>query len=262
MDRSRLFAPRRLARRIFAAAGLLFAAIWAAGATAALADPAARPVVVELYTSQGCSSCPQADAFLGQLAGRSDVLALSLPVTYWDMLGWKDTLASKGNTARQKAYAAAMGRGGVYTPQMIIDGIDDVVGSRVAAVDKDIAGREHDMQALPIHVVVTAQAVHVRVSRADPAPKKDATIWLFVIRPAARVKIGAGENEGRTVTYRNIVTAVKAVGMWSGKPVSLALPRSSLGGGPDDGIAVIVQLNGYGRVIGATPIGWLSTARR
>lgn len=262
MERSRFRPSRRVVRRVFAVAALLFAAAWAASISVAWADPAQRPVVVELYTSQGCSSCPPADAFLSRLAGRHDVLALSLPVTYWDMLGWKDTLASKANTDRQKAYAAAMGRGGVYTPQMIIDGIDDVVGSRIAAVNKDIARREHDMRAVPIHVVVTAQAVHVRVSGAKPVPKKDATIWLFVIRPAARVKIGGGENDGRTVTYRDVVVAVKAVGMWDGKPVSLTLPRASLGGGSDDGVAVIVQVNGYGRIIGATPIGWLSTARR
>src|SRR6185436_15639063 len=88
-----------------------------------------RPIVVELFTSQGCASCPPADALLGKLAKRGDVIALSLPVTYWDMLGWKDTLASEVFTKRQKAYAAMMGHGGVYTPQVVIDGVVDVVGS-------------------------------------------------------------------------------------------------------------------------------------
>ena len=124
-------------------------------ALALAASPAAqaggkRLVVVELYTSQGCSSCPPADALLGRLADRKDVLAMSLPVTYWDMLGWKDTLASETNTHRQKAYAVMMGRGNVYTPQMIVDGVSDVVGSREAAVDAAIAARQADMIAVPV----------------------------------------------------------------------------------------------------------------
>jgi len=105
-----------------------------------------HPIVVELYTSQGCSSCPPADAILGKLANRPGIIALSLPVTYWDMLGWKDTLASDTNTRRQKAYAAALKRGGVYTPQMIVDGTGDVVGSHEqevnAAIDADIKARD------------------------------------------------------------------------------------------------------------------------
>ena len=168
----------------------------------------ARPVVVELYTSQGCSSCPPADALLGRLAQRPDVLALSLPVTYWDMLGWKDTLASKANTARQKAYAGAMGRGGIYTPQIIVDGVNDVVGSRQGAVDKAIAGREADMRAVPVTLRLTPAEVHVRVGAGPVKPAQSATIWLFAVRPEATVKITAGENSGRTVTYRNIVRAV------------------------------------------------------
>ena len=115
------------------------------GVGAACAGEPPRPIVVELYTSQGCSSCPPADALLGRLAQRRDVLALSLPVTYWDMLGWKDTLASPGNTSRQKAYAAALGRGGVYTPQIVVDGVNDVVGSRENDVEAAVTAREADM---------------------------------------------------------------------------------------------------------------------
>ena len=97
--------------------------------------------MVELYTSQGCASCPPADALMGKLAQRLGVIALSLPITYWDMLGWKDTLANDANTRRQKAYAAAMNHGGVYTPQIVVDGMVDVVGSRAANVDAAIAQR-------------------------------------------------------------------------------------------------------------------------
>jgi hypothetical protein len=106
-----------------------------------------RPVVVELYTSQGCNTCPPADALLGKLVHRSDVIALSLPITYWDMLGWKDTLASDANTRRQKAYAEAMGHGGVYTPQIIVDGVQDVVGSRASLVAAAIDSRRQSIDA-------------------------------------------------------------------------------------------------------------------
>ena len=124
--------------------GLILAALTLVASPAAEAA-GKRPVVVELFTSQGCSSCPPANSLLARLADRKDVIAMSLPVTYWDMLGWKDTLGSELNTRRQKAYAAAMGRGGVYTPQMIVDGTLDVVGSREKSVEAAIASREADM---------------------------------------------------------------------------------------------------------------------
>ena len=234
----------------FALAGLLAGL----GAAAAHAGEAPRPVVVELYTSQGCSSCPPADALLGRLAQRPDVLALSLPVTYWDMLGWKDTLASPGNTSRQKAYADAMGRGGVYTPQIVVDGINDIVGSRENDVRSAVAAREADMQAVPVTVTLTPAEVHVEVGAAKSNPGGYATIWMFRIRPEATVKIGAGENGGRTVTYRNVVRTVEGIGLWKGKPVSLDLPRSAMGGGMTDGIAVVVQQKGHGRILGASHI--------
>jgi len=207
-----------------------------------------RPVLVELYTSQGCSSCVPADALMAQLADRRDLIALSLPITYWDMLGWKDTLASAANTSRQKAYAESMGRGGVYTPQMIVDGVDDLVGSREQAIDAAIGVREGDMQAVPVSVATTDKEVHIDVGAGEGS---SATIWLFRILPKATVTITAGENSGRTMTYRNVVQDVKAVGLWKGQPVSLDLPRQEIGGASKDEIAVIVQKNGYGRVIGA-----------
>lgn len=238
-----------------------------AGLAAGLRMPAAhageppRPVVVELFTSQGCSSCPPADALLGQLTRRQDVLALSLPITYWDMLGWKDTLASKANTDRQKTYAAQMGRGGVYTPQMIIDGINDVVGSREPAVEAAISMREADMQAVPVTVTLSPAEIHVDVGAAKGDPQGDATIWMFRVRPEATVKIGAGENSGRTVSYYHVVRSVEAIGLWKGKPVSLDLPRNAMGDGLKDGIAVVVQSRGYGRVIGASAFDTSGFAR-
>jgi hypothetical protein len=226
-------------------------------ASTATAQPlntkAKRPVVVELYTSQGCSSCPPADVFLGQLSGRKDVLAMSLPVTYWDMLGWRDTLASEANTRRQKAYAKELGRGGVYTPQMIIDGSSDVVGSREQTVQTTIAARQNDMQSVAVNLEANRQQVQIAVGPATSSSEHEATIWLFGLLPQATVKIGDGENSGRTITYHNVVREVRAVGTWKGQPVNVTLPRSEAGS-PHEGIAVLVQQGGYGRVIGAAAI--------
>src|SRR5580700_4641195 len=224
--------------------GLLLAALTVAVAPAADAG-GKRPVVVELFTSQGCSSCPPADAVIGHLADRKDVLALSLPITYWDMLGWKDTLASEGNTRRQKAYAAAMGRGGIYTPQMIVDGTGDVVGSREAQVDAAIAARMADMREIPVTLSTTPDTVHIVIGPGVARGGTDATVWLFYVLGHASVHIASGENQGRVVTYRNVVRDMRAVAVWKGPALSLDLPRHDLIGPPHDSIAVLLQEGGY-----------------
>lgn len=206
--------------------------------------------MVELYTSQGCSSCPPADALLGRLAERKDVIALSLPITYWDMLGWKDTLASEANTRRQKAYAQVMGHGGIYTPQMIVDGINDLVGSREGAVESDIAAREADEQNVSVVLSASPRELHVSIG-GNGERSEDATVWMFWVLPKTTVAIHGGENEGHSVTYRNVVRDLKAVGVWKGQAETLDLPREDLMSDPHDGVAVIVQQNGYGRVLGA-----------
>ena len=212
-----------------------------------------RPVVVELYTSQGCSSCPPADALLVQLSQRRDVLAMSLPVTYWDMLGWKDTLATEGNTHRQETYANVMGRGGVYTPQMVIDGVDDVVGSRQAQVDAAIAARQADMRAVPVEISATPEYIHVVVGASAEA--ETGTIWMFHILTQSTVNVVAGENEGRKLTYRNVVRDVRAIGTWKGDSISIAMPRHDVSVPYDDVAIVVQQGNGYGRVVGANSLG-------
>ena len=215
-----------------------------------------RQVVLELFTSQGCSSCPPADALLGRLADRKDVLALSLPVTYWDMLGWKDTLASEANTRRQKAYAQTMGRGGIYTPQMIVDGTSDVVGGREAQVESAIVARIADMRAVPVTLSATPATLHIAIGAGAERNGDEATIWLFHILSRTIVHIASGENEGRSIGYRNIVRDVKSIGVWKGQALSLDLPRSDMISAPHDAEAVLVQDGGYGRVIGAGYIGW------
>jgi hypothetical protein len=238
----------------FARSLLLAVGLCGLAASAEAGPPAQkRPVVVELYTSQGCSSCLPADALLAKLTKRADVLPLSLSVTYWDMLGWKDTLASENNTRRQKSYAAAMGHGAVYTPQMIVDGTTDVVGSREGQVLSAIDSRAHDGDSgtVPVAVHETKDELHIGIGASQDRSGPPATVWLFHIKDQATVAIGGGENDGRTMTYHNVVGDLRAVGQWKGEQLTIDLPRSGLEGLPHDAVAVVVQRGGYGHVVGA-----------
>ena len=256
--------PMSPARFLCLPALLLTLAVFAAlPSAAALGDSAARrPVLVELYTSQGCDSCPPADAFLGQLAARKDVIALSLPITYWDMLGWKDTLGSDACTRRQKAYAQVMGHGGVYTPQMVIDGVTDMVGSKEAQIDADIAARLADEQDIPVTLSAGKSLVHIAVAGEAGHGDDNATVWLFRVLPQAKVAIGGGENKGRTLTYRNVVRGMRAIGIWNGQPFAIDLPREDVTGVSGDSVAVVVQQGGYGRVVGAAMLTSADMAAR
>ena len=219
------------------------------------APPLEHPVVVELFTSQGCSDCPPADQFLTELAKRKDVVALTLPVTYWDMLGWRDTFASEANTIRQKAYAKVMGRSGVYTPQIIVGGVADVVGGRRDQVMAAIAAHQHDKVAIPISVKISPQQVQIALpaDKAD-ANGTDATIWVMHTFGHANVQVGDGENKGRTLSYTNVVRDLKAIGLWKGDAVTFELPRVALSSVPHDGMVVVLQRDRYGQIIGATMI--------
>jgi hypothetical protein len=234
-------------------AGVALAASLLVAVSPAGAGSGKRPVVLELFTSQGCNSCPPADALIGQIAStRHDVLALSLPVTYWDMLGWKDTLASEANTRRQKAYAETMHSGGVYTPQAVIDGVDDLVGSKDQVIAAALAARAADAENVAVSISATPKEIRVLIGPGRNS--QDATIWLFHILGKANVAITGGENGGQKIVYRNVVRDVRAVGMWKGQQVILDLPRADMPSPPHDAIAVIVQEGGYGRIVGAAMI--------
>lgn len=215
---------------------------------------AKRQVVVELYTSQGCSSCPSADTLVDRLSERPDILALSLPVTYWDMLGWKDTLATEANTRRQKAYATAMGRGGVYTPQIIVDGVSDVVGSREPQIEAAIGARRTDMREVPVTLSLLPNALHISIGTYSEKPGEEATVWLLHVLNHASVRVGAGENKGRNLEYRNVVRDVRAVALWKGQALSLDIPRTDQSLSGNDSFAVLLQAGAYGRIIGARMI--------
>lgn len=229
--------------------------------------PGEKPVVVELFTSQGCSDCPPADALLGELAKRKDVIALTLPVTYWDMMGWKDTFASEANTVRQKAYAKQMGRSGVYTPQIVVNGMADVVGGRRDQVINVIAAHTRDKPNIPIRVNVSPKVVQIAIGGDEDTDKdkdkdkddnddndNDCTIWVMHTLNHADVKVGEGENKGRALGYTNIVRDLKAVGLWKGDAVTLKLPRNALAGAPHDGLVVLLQRDRYGQIVGATMV--------
>jgi len=193
--------------------------------------------VLELFTSQGCSSCPAADRLLGSLARKPDVVAVSLPVDYWDYIGWKDTLASPIFTARQKAYAAALGGRHVYTPAAIVNGLADAIGSDGEAIERAIATTRGRDNALTLRIKLVDLAGHLSIEVPAGAGGPAGVLLLRVLR-ARTVQIGRGENAGRSVTYTNVVRAIKQLGEWTGSPMSIevAAPR-----GDDEGYVVLLQ---------------------
>jgi hypothetical protein len=206
---------------------------------------AAQPVVLELFQSQGCSSCPPALAVLNEVANRPDVLALNFAVTYWDQLGWKDSFAQPAFTARQWDYARAGGRGNVQTPQLIVDGRQAILGSRKNEVDAAIAAH---------HGAPGAPSIAVRDGRVAISGGKtlaSANVWLVDFDPRTiAVPIRAGENGGRTLAHRNIVKHLTKLGAWSGSPASFVLPS------PQSGLAraILVQAGVGGPIISANKI--------
>ncbi len=238
--------------RLTPALACVVAACVALGAGVARAQDAASPTLVELFTSQGCSSCPPADAFIGELARRDDVVALSLHVNYWDYIGWKDPFASEATTNRQRAYGERLSRGRVYTPQMVIDGILHAVGSDKKAVRRAIAvARAQSPPRLDIGLERTPDGglvVSVPGGRFDGI----ATVWLARYDFEHDTPVARGENAGRTVRNFNVVREIRQIGSWSGLPVEIRLPASALtqGEGGRDGCVIIVQAEMTGPVLG------------
>jgi hypothetical protein len=220
----------------------------AASETAALAE--ASPIVVELFTSQGCSSCPPADRLLGELGRNPGLLVLSLPVDYWDYIGWKDTYASAANTARQRSYAQSLHHRSIYTPEMIIDGRYDVVGSDRTDVDGALdKARKLARDRVPVKIEPAADGLTVDI--AGGRSERPATVWLVRYDPMHTVAIGAGENTGHRISYHNVVRTMRPIGKWSGKPISIPVKHRLLNSLPGDRTAVIVQYGETGPVIGA-----------
>ncbi|WP_119169363.1 DUF1223 domain-containing protein [Algihabitans albus] len=207
------------------------------------------PVVVELYTSQGCSSCPPADALLAQLADRDDVIALSLHVDYWDYIGWEDPFALASLTKRQRAYARSLDRRTVYTPQIVVDGTYDVIGSRSRSVANAIAmARER-----PSDVAVDLSEDAVRLGEGA-APPEGATVWLLLYDRWHETDVRRGENAGRLLGYAHVVRDYRRLGTWSGRSTELSLDLAAARAAGRFGVAVVVQTEGLGRVLGAAAL--------
>lgn len=225
-----------------------------AGATSAPATQAVGEVkgVVELFTSQGCSSCPPADALFGKLAKRNDILALTMPVDYWDYLGWKDTLASPANTARQKGYAHARGDGAVYTPQAVINGQAHVNGASEgqieAALRKTATGR------VALSGRLEPDALVVDAGPATTSTHAKGTLLLAHVKRQAEVAIGRGENSGRKVTYANVVTKLAPIGEWGGKASTVRLPRAQVSTDGSDFLAVLLQEGVSGPILAGAEV--------
>ncbi|WP_232489250.1 DUF1223 domain-containing protein [Rhodobacter amnigenus] len=213
------------------------------------AGPARSGVVVELYTSQGCSSCPPADEFMAELAGHEDVIALALHVDYWDYIGWSDSFARPEFTGRQKDYARAAGSRMIYTPQMVIGGVDRVEGNTPEAVVKLIG--KHLAAGSPVTLTLERQG-DVLAIRAVAEPPLARGVEVQVVRyiPSATVEIARGENAGRVVTYRNIVTEWAKVGDWAGT-APLEMQVTAAGDAP---VAVILQETGPAAVVAAARV--------
>ena len=205
------------------------------------------PVVIELYTSQGCSSCPPADAMLHDLAKRDDVIALALHVDYWDYIGWKDVFANPDYTARQHAYARAANATTVYTPQMVIGGVDHVIGSRPVQVMDAV--QAHSRRGNPIDVSLTRRGDRVTIN-ARAERRGDYVVQLVRYTPEQTVSIRRGENAGRDLTYANIVTSWDVINRWDGRS-ALALDAPAAGDSP---IVVIVQQSTNGPILGAAEL--------
>ena len=228
---------------------LLKTILFLAGMWGGLAAAEQGPVVVELYTSQGCSSCPPADAMLEELAQRPDVIALALHVDYWDYIGWADDLASPAFTARQQGYAHAAGHATVYTPQMVIGGVDHVVGSRPMQVMDGI--QAHAAQPDPVTVELTRGGGSVTVRAAsNGGPSRTALVQLVRYEPLVRRDIRRGENAGRTIRYANVVTSWQELRRWN-TAQPLVMQVSAPGAQP---VVVIVQDGASGAILGAAQV--------
>lgn len=232
-----MFDSRTMASRLtltLAALGL------AAYLQPALADP--PRAVVELFTSQGCSSCPPADELLVEYSRQPDIIALSLPVNYWDYLGWKDTLAHVAFTERQKAYAHSRKDRQVFTPQMIVNGKKSCIGSDREQIEKAIQYTTKGRKTLPVNVTLDERhgTVTIAVEETPDTTQRAAELWVLPVLKAKTVPIERGENRGKTITYANVVRGLTRVGEWLGGSARFQVPLETARNG-GDGYVVLLQ---------------------
>lgn len=235
-----------LGRRAAACAAVALAALTLAAGPADAEDRA--PIaVIELFTSQGCASSPAADTLLSELATDPAFVAISLPVTYWDYLGWTDTRGSQANTSRQFAYAARRRDRAVFTPQMVVNGRTPIVGSDAdavrAAIAEQVAGGI--APSVPVSIRVVDALIEVSIG-AGPGGQR-ATVWMGAVEPSVSVSVQRGENAGRRLTYTNVVRVLQPIGVWRGEAMSLELPADKIDRGGGTSAVVILQADVDGR---------------
>jgi len=231
-----------------------------ASAPAFAGEAATADTVVELFTSQGCSSCPPADELAGQLSGQKNIVVLSMPVDYWDYLGWKDTFAQHQFSERQRSYALARGDGQVYTPQMVVNGIQHTVGSEEGSVQAAISatGAELSGKRVPLKLITSGEGITINIGAAPGGEgSAKANIILADFKSSADVSIKRGENGGRKVTYYHVVRQLRSIGTYDGKPMTLHLTMADMAAGGSDGCAVLLQQANFGPILAAAQVaGW------
>ncbi|MBF0269451.1 MAG: DUF1223 domain-containing protein [Alphaproteobacteria bacterium] len=207
-----------------------------------------RPAVVELFTSQGCSSCPPADAFLGELAQRKDVVALAYHVSYWDYIGWKDRYSMPEAVERQKTYKTRLSLRSVYTPQMVIDGVNDLVGSDRRRAQALLSTKR---EGVAVRLAIVGSELNIEIDQASAAIPAD--ILLVAYLPKAETPVGRGENSGRRLQEYNIVRGLEHLGAWKGQAARLTYPLASL---PADAkaVALLLQEKNQGAILGAAQL--------
>lgn len=254
---------RLLRRLILASTALALTAAGTAFAQHNVPSPhalsAGPPVaVVELFTSQGCGDCPTADVLLRTFAQKDDVIALTLPVDYWDYLGWKDTLAGPRNAERQRAYAERFGSGTVYTPQAVINGSMEVLGSDEAEIERAIRATDavQSSSRIPVNFWHFGNTIIIEAGGLPSgSDTREATIWLAVVQKTVNVSVKGGENAGETLTYYNVVREFTPVGVWNGRPTTIRLARAAIMRPESEDLIVLIQEGSTGPIIGAARMG-------
>jgi len=205
-----------------------------------------------MFTSQGCGFCPPADEVLADLARSGDVVALAYHVDYWDYLGWRDTMANPGNTARQQEYNRAFGSRSVYTPQAIVNGRRQMNGAKAGALESAITRMEGPRDGMSVDLSVSYEngTMVIETGAAD-RPVRDAQVMVVYFEPATQVKIERGKNAGREMTYWNAVSSFHSAGMWHGEKTRIELPMSGPARKGAGGCAVLLQEMGEDNVPGA-----------